>query len=131
SWYQVTPDPRCHLMVSKVLEQIEREVVHTAATLVAARGPARRRAVFLRLVDDARITLPIAADPHLGKALAERRAGAAPVEELPLPAADLRRMTSDLATTHLAFAPVFVHDEPYGVVVVTLDDELGFSPEQL
>jgi K+-sensing histidine kinase KdpD len=109
------------------VDQIEREVVHTATRLVSA-GGSRGHATFLR-VDGASVTvaaeeedgtgrtLPASAHRLARTALAQGRATAAAIPEL--------------AAGHVAFAPVFVQDEPYGVVVVSAEDGRGFSAEDL
>jgi signal transduction histidine kinase len=108
------------------VDQIEREVVHTATRLVSA-GTSQGHATFLR-VDGASVTvaaeedgtgrtLPASAHRLARTALAHGRAMAAAIPEL--------------AAGHVAFAPMFVQDEPYGVVVVSAEDGRGFSDEDL
>ncbi|HEY4026378.1 MAG TPA: HAMP domain-containing sensor histidine kinase [Candidatus Dormibacteraeota bacterium] len=124
------------------LEAIEAEVVRSATRLVAAEGPPLH-AIFLRTdgetatvvhEDDRRgrhtgATFPVSAHPPIAEALARRRAHAVAVRDLRLGAAALRRGVFELSATHIAFAPVFAQDEPYGIVAVMLEDERGFDRE--
>jgi signal transduction histidine kinase len=96
------------------VEQIEREAVRTAVQLVTAgRGAG---ATFVR-ADGEAASVPGPAGPSLRTALAEGRAVAAAIPGPPL--------------RHVAFAPVFVRDQPYGAVVVTGADGRELSSDQL
>jgi len=91
------------------VDEIEREVVRAAQRLVGAGGVARGRADLLR-VGDASGTADIPAARLARTALAEGRA---------------------LAAGQVAAAPVFVQDEAYGAVVVTVEGGRSFSEEDL
>jgi signal transduction histidine kinase len=125
---------------------IEAEVVRTAASLVAAEGTPPLRAVFLRTDGDtatvaheqdgagprhAGTTFPISAQPEVAAALAKRRARAVALREQRPGADALQHLVAETAATHVALAPVFARDEPYGVVAVTIDDERGFDADLL
>ena len=125
------------------VDEIEREVVRTAARLVGPEGP-RRRATFLRTDGEtatvvheederdvalAGLTFPVSAHREMAAALAERRAVTAPAGQLGLGTAALRQAVARVSATHVAFAPVFVQDQPYGVVAVTIEDRHGFDRE--
>jgi signal transduction histidine kinase len=127
------------------VDEIEREVVRTAARLVAPEG-SERRAIFTRIdgetatvahEEDSRelghagLTFPVSAHRELRAALERRRAVTAPIGGLGLGTAALRHAVARLSATHAAFAPVFVQDEPYGVVAVTVEDGTGFDHELL
>jgi signal transduction histidine kinase len=109
------------------IDEIEREVVGTAMRLVSAGEASRCPATFLR-VEGASMTVTVeeagtstavtASARRLARtALAEGRAMAAAVQEP--------------AGRQVAVAPVFVQDQPHGVVVVTAADGQAFSAEQL
>jgi signal transduction histidine kinase len=115
------------LSSSLSVHEIEREVVRTATHLVSAGDAARGRAIFLRVegvslavtveADGTGTALPASARRAAWRALAEGRATAAAIPEL--------------AGGHLAFVPMLVQDDPYGVVVVTGEDGRELSAEQL
>jgi signal transduction histidine kinase len=122
------------------VDAIEREVVRTAARLVAPEGAPARRASFMRLDGEmatvvqeqgesgqrpAGRAFAVSAHPPIAAAIAERRAHGARLRDLwpggPEP----------LTGTYAAFAPVYVQDEAYGIVMVTTDGDNGFDDDLL
>jgi signal transduction histidine kinase len=123
---------------------IEAEVVRTAARLVAAEGTRTAHAIFLRTDGEtatvahehdgagsrnAGATFPISAHPPLAAALAQRGARAVPARDPRDGGGPLQHLEASAA--HVAFAPIFARDEPYGVVAVAVEDERGFDPDLL
>jgi signal transduction histidine kinase len=132
------------------VEAIEREVVSTTARLVASDRSHARRACFVRTdggeatvvheLDEGGLRLAgtaftVAAHPVIAAVIAGRRARSVRLRDLRVGSEVLRRAVAQLSGaggfTHAAFAPVFVQDEPYGIVAVAVDDAEGFDDELL
>jgi len=107
------------------VDEIEREIVRTAARLVAPDDSSGRGAAFFR-VDGSTAALAHAEGYRAGPA----RAGQFPVDSCPELAGALSGRRA-VGAAHVAMAPVLVKDRPHGVVSVSRQDGRGFDGDVL